>query len=56
MKEKIDYLLILLYSSSVSVLDILVAVVVGTLGGWFWFLFIPWFFYSSKQKIKYSGV
>lgn len=56
MKEKIDYLMYLLYSSSVSVLDILVAVIVGTLGGWFWFLFIPWFFYSSKQKIKYDGV
>lgn len=56
MKEKIDYLMFLLYSSSVSVLDILVAVIVGTLGGWFWFLFIPWVFYSTKQKIKYDGV
>jgi hypothetical protein len=56
MKEKIDYLMWMLYSSSISVLDVLVAIIIGAFGGWFWILFVLWFFYSSKQKIKYDGV
>lgn len=56
MKEKIDYLMSTLYRSSVSILDILVAVIIGHLGGLYLLLFIPWFLYSNHQKIKYDGV
>jgi hypothetical protein len=56
MKERVEFLMQTLFGSHISIMDIFVAMIIGHLGGWYLFLFIPWFAYSNHQKIKYDGV
>lgn len=58
MKNFIDELMYQLYSSSLSLMDIIAIFAISGLANEFhwsvWFLLIPWIFYSAYQKIKYD--
>jgi hypothetical protein len=54
MSNVIDKAMWFLYSSSISLLDVFVVIILSSLGAWYWLLMLPWFLYSSKQKQKYD--
>lgn len=55
----LDELMFQLYSSSLSIMDILVITAIAGLANAFhwsiWILFVPWIMYSAHQKVKYDN-
>jgi hypothetical protein len=58
MTKFLDTFMQWVYSSSLSIMDIWVIMIIGELGTqfsmWIWVLIIPWCIYSAKQKLKYD--
>lgn len=50
----IDSIMYQLYSATVSLMDLFVATAISILGGWWYLALLPWFMYSSWQKVKYE--
>ena len=58
MKNFIDEILYQLYSSSLSIMDVIAISAISGFAGMYhwsvWFLLIPWIGYSAYQKVKYD--
>lgn len=55
----LDELMFQLYSSSLSIMDVLVITLISVLAQevhWtIWIMMVPWIMYSAHQKIKYDN-